>query len=112
MDRYFALAWPVGGFIGIMFYSTVLPGIIGAIQKGECGYEYPALVNDTDVCGPDGTTACAKVPCKDSAIGAGLFGFFQHGIPMLLIIVEGVTTPGNKCFRRIFQFYSWFGVHF
>ena len=77
-DRFFTLAWPVGVFIGIMFYAGVLPGILSARAKGECGHDYPATVNHTDVCGASGTDPCAKTPCGDILIGAGLFGFFQH----------------------------------
>jgi hypothetical protein len=93
VDRYFTLAWPVGVFIGVMFYGSVLPGIIGAVTKGECGHEYPATVNRTDVCGAHGNVTCAKVACRDVLVGAGVFGFFQHGVPMMLIILEGCATP-------------------
>lgn len=92
-DRYFTLAWPLGVFIGVMFYATILPGIIGAVSHHQCGHEYPATVNNTHVCGPNGNATCAKAACEEVLIGAGLFGFCQHGVPMLLIIVEGCITP-------------------
>ncbi len=93
VDRYFTLAWPLGVFIGVMFYAAILPGIISAVMHHQCGHKYPATVNHTDACGPHGNTTCAKAACEEVLIGAGLFGFCQHGVPMLLIIIEGCIAP-------------------
>lgn len=94
IDRFFSLAWPVGVFIGLMFYAAILPGIVHAVASGECGHKYPATVNRTDVCGRHGNATCAAT-CDEVLMGATVFGFCQHGAPMLLIIVEGCVAPHN-----------------
>ena len=76
-----------------MFYGMVFPGIIASSSAGECGHEYPATVNRTDVCGLNGTMPCAKSSCEGVAVGAGIFGCLQHGVPMLFILLEGRLQP-------------------
>ena len=94
VDHFFSLAWPVGVFIGVMFYAAILPEIIHAVASGECGHKYPATVDRTDVCGQHGNATCAAT-CDEVLMGAAVFGFCQHGVPMLLIVVEGCIVPHN-----------------